>query len=509
MSQKFARQSIIVTIILFIGYIISFFKEAIIAKYFGVSSAVDAYTVAITIPVNLFAIIALAIHPIVIPIYSNLRINKSADCANNYICSLISIIIVISLFFIILFELFAGPVAYLFAPGVDLETHKLVVSLLRITLPTVLFTLVDRVLVGVMNVHKQFILPALSVYFLNLSIIICILMLHNRFGIAVACVGQVLGSILQMVLLVVLVRRFVKFRFQLKIKDDSIKDTGRRIIPVMWSTSIAEVNAIINRAVASFLFVGAISSLGYATKINTVLMTFFTSAISTIVYPLYAESSANNNIKQLNSRVNTTLSVYTFCLLPLMFGILCLKRELVTVAFARGAFDSEAVELTQSLLGFYSLGILFLAIRETITKVFYALHDTSTPARNTTIGLVLNIILNISLPFMLGAQGLALATSISAFVMSILLLFQLAHNYSEISLKSSIRGMLRMLIPTTIMSVSVLSFKFLTNLHSLSTLVIGFVLGGIVYVITSYICKVPVFSFLLKSIFYKSSVSKA
>lgn len=199
--------------------------------------------------------------------------------------------------------------------------------------------------------------------------------------------------------LFVLARKVFKYHFSLKYKDEYIVRSFKQSVPIIWSVSIAEVNAIVNRIVASVLFVGSLAALGYASKINSVMMTFFTSAIATIVYPLYSESAAKKNYEQLSSRVNFTLSVYTFFLLPLMVGIFFFREELISVAFARGAFDNEAVLITSSLLGCYCIGILFMAFRETITKVFYSLQDTKTPAKNATIGVVMNIIMNLTLPF--------------------------------------------------------------------------------------------------------------
>ena len=74
---KYAKTSMWVTIILVIGYVLSFIKEAVIANYYGVSSSVDAYTIALTIPVTLFALISVAIQSVVIPLYSNLLYNST------------------------------------------------------------------------------------------------------------------------------------------------------------------------------------------------------------------------------------------------------------------------------------------------------------------------------------------------------------------------------------------------------------------------------------------------
>ena len=292
-----------------IGYALSFFKEAIIAYYFGVSSDVDAYTIAITIPVTLFAVVSVSIQSIVIPIYSDLLYNKGVDESRKYISNLITVITIFSSGIIVLCEIFASPLISIFALGFTNEVHDLAVNLLRICMPTVLFAVLDKVVVGVLNVHKSFIFPSFGVYLLNIGLIASIIALHSQYGIAAACVGQIIGSILQIAFLIIVCRKFYKYSYVFDCKDKSLLKSIKQSVPIIWSISIGEVCAITNRLVASMLFVGSIAALGYATKINTVMMQFFTAAISTIVYPLYAESSAKNELGKLNSRINSTLSV--------------------------------------------------------------------------------------------------------------------------------------------------------------------------------------------------------
>jgi len=492
MAQNLARTSIFVTAILFIGYFIAFAREATIASYWGVSADVDAYTVAITIPINLFSIITLSIQSVIIPIYSDQLINHGREYSDRYISLLLNTIIVISLFLILVFELLASPIAYLFAPGFSPESHQLVVSLLRLVIPTILFSLAIYVFTGVLNVHKSFVWPSISVYILNLSIIIAIVLLHSKFGIASACVGQIIGVILQFTFLLLFVRKHVKFSLAINFRDKDIVETGKKVVPVMWSTLLAELNAIVNRSVASLLFVGAIASLGYAGKINSVLMAFFTSAIATVVYPLYAESGAKNDYTRLNSRINQTLSAYAFFLLPLMIGVLCLKKELVEVAFARGAFDRNAVDLTQSILGCYAPGLLFLAFRETITKVFYSLKDTATPAKNATLGIILNIVLSITLPFAFGVEGLALAYSISAAFTSIRLMYLLLSKNKEIQLSYLKSNLKRLIIPSVTMIVGIVTLRLLLEMPCLYHLLLGIATGTLIYISVAFLLKVPI-----------------
>lgn len=502
--MNFAKTSVYITILLVFAHLLSFLKESIIANYFGISLYVDAYNIAIQIPVVVFAFVAVAIKSVIIPLYSEIIYNKGKTEADHFANNFITLNILIALVLTLTGECFSGFVIKLFAPGFDETTHNIAVSLLRLTLPTMVFTVVTDVVTGVLNVHKKLVLPCFAVYFLQLSLIFMIVVFHEKLGIRSACIGQVLGSFLQMTYLYLVSTKVYKYRLSFNFKAPEVKTALKMSWPVIWGISVAEVNAVINRMVGSFLFVGSISALSYAGKLNTVFMTFFVSAVSTIVFPLYSESAAKKDMVQLNSRVNFTLSLYSALLIPVMCMVFCLRREIIELAFARGAFDKEAVELTQSVLGCYVLGMLFSSFRETLTKVFYSLKDTKTTAKNATLGVVINIVLNLTLPWVLGVKGLALGTSISAIFISMRLLWLLKKKEKAVSLNYFFSNI------KTIVLLSVLAFIVVFVLRNLlvgQTALIKFLVCGSVtttaYLLAIYLVKPPVIEDALQFVKYK------
>ena len=319
MSKKnIAKSAIGVTFVMIIGYLLSFGKEAVVAYYFGVSPEVDAYTIAIQVPVILFSFVAVAIQSVVVPIYSDILYNQSRDNANQFASNLIIIVTLFVLLLFLLGETFASGLIYLFAPGFSSEVHDLATTLLRITLPTVFFSLVIKVYTAILNVNKKCVFPELGLLLLNIGLIVTIVVLQAQYGIVAACFGQIVGTLAQFVFLALLIRKYFTFSFCFNPKEEKMKQALKMSLPVFWSISVAELNAMINRMVASFLFVGSIAALSYAQKLNTIFISFFTSAIATIVYPLYAESAAKGDMQQLNSRINLTMSVYAFFLVPVM-----------------------------------------------------------------------------------------------------------------------------------------------------------------------------------------------
>lgn len=498
MEKNLVKSSIGVTIVMALGYLLSFAKESIIANYYGVSLEVDAYTIAITIPVTLFAMVSVSIQSIVIPLYSHSLINDGDEIANYNLSNFLTIVFIISFVFILFCEIFASGIVYLFAPGFSIESHELATMLLRITAPTILLSVLERVLVGVLNVQGQYTLPTMAICFLNFGLISSIVLLHAFYGIIAACIGQVVGTAMSFLYIVWTTKRFFHYDVVCSFKSPFIIKALKQAIPIIWSVSLGEISAMINRMVASFLFVGSISALGYASKLNSIMLQFFTVAISTIIYPLYAESSARNDMPQLNNRVNLTFSIYSYFLVPLMVGVFCYKQDLVKVAFGRGEFDQNAIDITQSILGFYAVGLLFMALRETITKVFYSLQDTKTPANNSSMAICTTIILNLTLPYFFGVNGLALATAIVSIIFSLRLMCKLCKMHNAISLSEYFKNMIRIVISALCMGVCLYIQNLLYPIsNSFISLIVGAIEGVILYVTFNFSIKTPIQAFCL------------
>ena len=491
--MNFAKTSFWITVLLVGGYILAFAKESFIANYFGISNHVDAYNIAIQIPVIVFSFVAVAIKSVIIPLYSDLYFNKGQSEANHFASSFITLNIFIAVAFFLVGELFADLIIKLFAPGFDKETHDIAVNLLRLTLPTMIFTVVTDIVTGILNVHKRLVMPCLAVYLLQVCIIAMTVLFHSTWGIGAACVGQVLGSFLQMLYLYLIALKVYHYRFSTDFKAPEIKKAIKMSGPVIWGISIAEVNAVVNRMIGSFLFVGSISALSYAGKLNSVFMTFCVQAVSIVIFPLYAESAAKNDMEQLGRRVNYTLSVYATMLLPVMCIVFCLREEIVEIAFARGAFDMNAVDLTKGVLGCYVVGMLFSAFRETLTKVFYSLKDTATVAKNATIGVVLNIALNLTLPWILGVKGLALGASISAMFIASRLLWLMKNKNEAMKLDYFFNNIKIAVIASAVTFLLLLvSRQILIGSHTLVRFFVCGTIAGLSYLVVLLIARAPI-----------------
>lgn len=474
-------------VLMIIGYGISFLKESSIAYYFGVSPEVDAYTIAIQVPIILYSVFSVAIKSVLIPIYSKCFYNEDKIHSDAYISNFISIVLVLSLFFSIIGSLFASPIIYLFAPGFEEYRHTIATNLLRWSFLTLFCTAYSEIVTGVLNVHKKFAIPSLGVWIWNLIIIMTIILLNNL-GVCAAVIGNAIGLICEFIFMMYILKKQITYKFVINLRDKFIQDSLKKTLPVMLGIGAAEVNRMVDRVMASIIGVGSISILNYASKISTVFAGMLEQTVTVVAFPYFAEFSAKKEYSSLSKLLNICLTGFTLVLIPITIYTILFNDIIVDIAFGRGKFSQDDVIMTGSVLLYFALGLFFLCMRSLLTNIFYSLEDTKTPSYNSIVGIIVNIVLNIILGYIMGIQGLALATSLSLFVIFILLLFQIRKYKNFISLKEFYSNIYKPIIAGGVLTITFLFFENILEKKSLN-IIVSFIVSIFLYLIVLYLLK--------------------
>ena len=169
--------------------------------------------------------------------------------------------------------------------------------------------------------------------------------------------------------------------------------------------------------------------------------------------------------------------------------------------------------------------MLSFGLRQTLTRVFYALDKFKIPLYNSIFAAVINVILNLVFLYIfnMGIGGLALATSISGIGSSFFLLLQLKKIQNDLNIGNYFKTCLKALIASIIMLViSVLIYNALSNLNISSniiyiiTILISIVIYGIILIFVKipeemcirdsrYSTSLFVYKFVLSSNYYKQT----
>ena len=110
--------------------------------------------------------------------------------------------------------------------------------------------------------------------------------------------------------------------------------------------------------------------------------------------------------------------------IPCAVGAIVIPDLIMRALFARGAFTVADAAAAGATLAAYSIGLLPFVLLRSFTAPFYARGDTATPVKAALLAAAVNILLKVLLMGHLAQVGLALATSVGAWInLSLLALF--------------------------------------------------------------------------------------
>jgi putative peptidoglycan lipid II flippase len=185
-------------------------------------------------------------------------------------------------------------------------------------------------------------------------------------------------------------------------------------MPLVLAGGVNTLNVMVDRWVASRLPEGAIAALNFSNRVWTIPITLLAGPIATATFPAFSSMATDgSSLHAMDDKVRHTLAFVAYIVIPSSVGIAVLAAPITRLLFQRGAFDAAATAITASCVQMYAIGLVFQAVHPILAKVFYAFKNTVTPL---LIGLGIvgaNMAGNIILSRYLGAAGIALATTIT------------------------------------------------------------------------------------------------
>lgn len=486
------KTALLIMIITIVSKFVGFGREIVLSYLYGATSISDAYLIALTIPSVIFSFIATGLSAAFIPMYSKILQNDGASESNRFTSNLINILLVLSTVVIVIGLLFTEQIVRVFATGFEGETLSLAIRLTKISLLAVYFSGIVSVLTGFLQVKGNYNIPALIGMPLNL-IIILTLFISQYTSVSVLAMGYVLAIASQVLfMLPFMISNNFKYKFMIDFKDEHVINMTRIIMPLILSVSVNQINVLVDRTIASQVAVGGISALNFANRLNGFVQGIFVVSIVTALYPLISKLAAENNMQGLKKSLAEAITAINILVIPATIGFVVFAKPIVSMLFGRGAFDDVAVNMTSSALLFYSIGMIGFGLCDILTRAFYSLQDTKTPMIYGIIGVIINIGLNLILSSFMGIGGLALATSISAIVTTVLLFGSLRKKIGPFGLKHIAVSFSKILLASLAMGfISKLSYSFLvTSLSENLSLVFAIGVGTVSYFMIVYFMKI-------------------
>lgn len=441
--------------------ILGFVRDMVIAAFFGVSTAADAFFVAFRIPNLMRRLLAEgSLSMAFVPVFNAEMACNGREEAFAFARSAFRILALLLLVLTFVGVLAAPLIVQVIAPGFADTPDKmaLTVWLTRITFPYVFFICLVALAMGMLNSLGHFAVPALSPVVLNLAMILSVWLLASRIHPAVTAlsIGVLGGGLFQLLMqLPVLWRKGFRFRGKAPWLHSGVRQVGKLMLPTIFGAAVYQLSIVIGTLLASFLEAGSVSYLYYADRLVQFPLAIFGISAATAVLPTLSRQAASGRMEDLKDTFGEALRWMLFINLPAMAGLLALAHPMVALLFQRGAFDAASVAGTATALMYYSVGLWAFACVRIVVSVFYAMQDTRTPVLVGSLSLGAGILFSLILMFPLSYGGLALATSLGSMVNFALLAWLLSRKIPGLFSGGIVRSILCSLINAVLMGLTV------------------------------------------------------
>lgn len=380
-------------------------KTTTVAGLFGVSMEMDALNFANSIVSFVFGFVSAAISTIIIPKYA---VNCQGKAVNSFITLLFGILGAITAALI----LFRYPILTLFSnKGTDyiscvghimtiLLSANYLFSITYVT--TGYFQCIDKPNVPkILSLIMQGAVVASLYIFRDITII--------QYSLIIA-VGLVINLLFDVAIAVKNGWRY-KPTFLFFSKDS--KEMLSLFLPVLLSTGVYKMSLFTDSMIASNLEIGQLSVLGYSTQIVGMINSILAGNLLIYFYPKIVKFIKNNNAQPVFWEYASFLHLVV-CLV--IAGFATVGFDALSFLLEHGSFNATATKAVFGCSMIYVAGQQTNIIRDLIYRYFYALEDTKTPALNSVLVSITNIVLSLILVNFIGLYGIVAGTVISSAV---------------------------------------------------------------------------------------------
>jgi putative peptidoglycan lipid II flippase len=408
--------------------ITGFIRDIILAAVLGAGPVADAFFVALRLPNHFRAIFAEgAFNAAFVPAYARIREQGGAVRAGQFADRIFTLLLASQILLLAVALIFTPAVINLLAPGFsrDPGRYALAVELTRITFPYLLLITLVTLYGGILNALQRFAAAAAAPILLNLSLMLALALaaFFPTPGHAAAW-GVLFAGVLEFLLVAgdaSLAGVLAKFRWPEL--DADVRQFFRALGPATLGSAGVQLALFADTIIASFLPAGALSALYYADRINQLPIGVIGIAAGTVILPEMSRRIAGGDHHGALQAQNRAIEFTLLLSIPCVVAFFVVPDLIMRALFMRGAFTAADADAAGRTLTAYAFGLLPFVLIRSAVATFFARGDTATPVKAALLAAAVNIAFKVLLMGPLAQVGLALATSIGAWINLVLVVW--------------------------------------------------------------------------------------
>jgi putative peptidoglycan lipid II flippase len=460
------RSSAIFAGLTLVSRLMGLVRDLVVTARLGASQtiAADAYYTALAFP-NLFRRIFAegAFAAAFVPLYSRRLAGEGEQDADRFAADALASVAAATVAVMLVAQLAMPWLMYLINPGYadDPEKFRLAWMLTQLTMPYLPCMAIAALFSGVLNARGRFIVSAGYPTILNLVMLAMVLPQSDPVQAAWwASAGVVIAGIGQAGICWWGARASgARIRLVRPRLTSEMKDLIRLAVPAAIANSATQINIFISGILASQV-AGMRVWMSVADRLYQLPMSLVGVAIGIALLPRLSQALQREDHAEAQGAMDQGVVFALALSLPAAAALMALPVFLIDGLFTRGAFTGLDAQATGALLFHYGWGVPAFVLLRILQPAFFARQDTRTPMRFSLISVGVNIALGVALFHLIGFKGVAIATSIAAWISVI----QMWMSLTRSGVWRPTAAVVGRLVRVTIASVALGAFLFAANL---------------------------------------------
>jgi putative peptidoglycan lipid II flippase len=384
-------------------------RDVAIATIFGIAADVDAFFLAIMIPVFLITTTSSAFRSAVVPVLEKCRYQHGDLALANMVTILFKKCIFIAFViggFLMLISAWLSQVI----GGVQLETQGLIQSILLYVIPVYMLSSVAILMEGPLQVRCIYFLPSLLKALIPLGMALGAFLSGESVGVISLCYGGLLGAILQFIIVVILLYKNKLLLTKMLYSSLPLNEIKYQFSFLLAGVSVAYMSPLIDQWMSSWLGAGEVSTLGYANRLIVGISSLTTGTLAPVILAHFSKNIARDDYISIKSDYHLFVQLTLWLGVGIALVVWLFAQPMVSLLYEYGEFGASDRQYVSEIMQILALQIPLLL---TSTAAYTLISALSMNKVFIPLGITLiitNVIGNYVFMSFFELKGIALAT---------------------------------------------------------------------------------------------------
>lgn len=428
--MSLARNTLVQSTLTLGSRLLGFGRDLALSANFGQGALMDVWSTALMLP-NMFRRLFAegAFAQAFVPVYGGVKTREGDEAAAVTASEAMSFMFAVVAAFCILLQVAMPWIVPLLLSAWkdDAEVMRVGVIATQLAMPYLACMTIASLLSGVLNTGGRFALSAAVPVFLNLCTLApllggFLLPVSPAVVLLATSAAVTVSGVIQAGLLWWGVRRLgVRLKLGLPRLTPNVKRALALAVPGAMAGGAMQVNSVVSQVLAGS-DAGARSVLYNADRLYQLPLGLVGVAIGLALVPRLTRAFVSGDHEGGQKTLDDGINLAMAFTLPAAVALFVIPFFIIDATVTRGAFTSADAARTADVLRQFAWGVPAFVLAKVLTPPFFAREDTRRPMYFAVTAVVITVVLGSGLFFWFrtqgwdGVLGLAIATSVSAWV---------------------------------------------------------------------------------------------